>query len=82
LIPAGGTGIDSFKKNLILIYFNIKELFTVLGWRFSTGAQYVPLDNKIKCQSLAVFFLATPSIKLELPYMWGLLTAKHLDQSL
>jgi hypothetical protein len=30
----------------------------------STGAQYVTLDNKIKCLSLAVFFWATPPIKL------------------
>jgi hypothetical protein len=27
----------------------------------STGVQYVTLDNKIKCLSLAVFLLATPS---------------------
>jgi hypothetical protein len=30
----------------------------------STGAQYVTLDNKIKCLSLAFIFLATPPIKL------------------
>jgi hypothetical protein len=30
----------------------------------STGAQYVTLDNKIKCLSLAVFVLGTPPIKL------------------
>jgi hypothetical protein len=30
----------------------------------STRAQYVTLDNKIKCLSLAVFILATPPIKL------------------
>ncbi len=31
----------------------------------STDTQYVTLDNKIKCLSLAVFFfLATPPIKL------------------
>jgi hypothetical protein len=30
----------------------------------STGAQYVTLDNKIKCLSLAVFFVATPPTKL------------------
>ncbi len=29
----------------------------------STGAQYVTLDNKIKCLNLAIF-LATPPIKL------------------
>jgi hypothetical protein len=32
--------------------------------RNSTGAQYVILNNKIKCLSLAVLFLATPPIKL------------------
>jgi len=26
-----------------LFYFNIKELFTVLGWRCSTSAQYATL---------------------------------------
>jgi len=30
----------------------------------STGSQYVTLDNKIKCLSLAVLFFATPPIKL------------------
>jgi hypothetical protein len=30
----------------------------------STGAQYVTLDNKIKCLSIAVLFLAIPPIKL------------------
>jgi hypothetical protein len=30
----------------------------------STFAQYVTLDNKIKCLSLAVFILATSPIKL------------------
>jgi hypothetical protein len=29
----------------------------------STGSQYVTLDNKIKCISLVVLFLATPPIK-------------------
>jgi hypothetical protein len=37
-----------------------------------------PMDNKIKCLSLAVCFLATPPIKLELgtTFMWGLLNSK------
>jgi hypothetical protein len=50
----------------------------------SNGAQYVTLDSKIKCLSLAVFFLATPPInlKLELHIHGGLLIANHLDQSL
>jgi hypothetical protein len=30
----------------------------------STSAQYVTLDNKIKCLSIAVLFLAIPPIKL------------------
>jgi hypothetical protein len=29
----------------------------------SAGAQYVTLDNKIKCLSLAVFFLGNPTDK-------------------
>jgi hypothetical protein len=29
----------------------------------STGAQYVTLDNKIKCLSLAVFFCGNPTNK-------------------
>jgi hypothetical protein len=33
--------------------------------KISTVAQYVTLDNKIKCLSIALF-LATPPIKLEL----------------
>jgi dynactin complex subunit len=41
---------------------NLKNLF--LSESISTGAEYVSLDNKIKCLSLAVFLLATPPIKL------------------
>jgi hypothetical protein len=45
------------------------------------GAQYVTLDNKIKCLRLAVFFfLATLSNKTA--YTWGPLIANHLEQSL
>jgi hypothetical protein len=49
----------------------------------SLGAQYVTLDNKIKCPSLA-FFFGNPTIKTVTgtPHMWGLLVANHLDQSL
>jgi hypothetical protein len=48
----------------------------------SLDAQYVTLDNKIKCLSLA-FLLATPTNKTVTgtPHMWGLLIANHLDQS-
>jgi hypothetical protein len=49
--------------------------------RINTGAQYVTLDNKFKCPSLASFFLAVPPIR-RTAYTWGLLTANHLDQSL
>jgi len=45
------------------------------------GAQYVILDNKIKCLSLAVFF-GNPTNKTVTAYMWELLIANHLDQSL
>jgi hypothetical protein len=48
----------------------------------STGAQYVTLDNKIKCLSLAVIFLGNLTNKTVFAYMWGLLIANHLDQSL
>jgi hypothetical protein len=49
----------------------------------STSAQYIILDNKIKCLSLAVFF-GNPTNKTvtRTAYMWGLLIANHLDQSL
>jgi hypothetical protein len=49
----------------------------------STGAQYVILDNKIKCLSLA-FFLANPTyITVSgTAYMWELLIANHLAQPL
>jgi hypothetical protein len=39
------------------------------------------MDNKIKCLSLAVSFLATQPIKLELHISGELLIANHLDQS-
>jgi glucose-6-phosphate 1-dehydrogenase len=50
----------------------------------STSAQYVTLENKIKCLSLAVFFLATPPNKTVTgtANTWELLIANHLDQSL
>jgi hypothetical protein len=31
-------------------------VFLIVTWSISTGAQYVTLDNKIKCLSVAVFF--------------------------
>jgi len=37
---------------------------TVLTKSISTAAQYVSLDNKIKCLTLAFFFWATPPVKL------------------
>jgi hypothetical protein len=44
------------------VFYNAFHHF-MLCESISTGAQYVTLDNKIKCLSLAVF-LATPPIKL------------------
>ncbi len=47
------------------------------------GAQYVTLDSKIKCLSLAVFILATPPIKLKLTgtaYTWETTNSKPPDQ--
>jgi hypothetical protein len=42
------------------------------------GAQYVTLDNKIKCLSLAGFFFGDPTNKTVTgtAYAWGLLIAK------
>ncbi len=53
-------------------------------YSISTGAQYVTLDNKIKCLSLASSFFrnATNKTVTETAYMWGLLVGNHLDQSL
>jgi len=50
----------------------------------STGAQYVTLDNKIKCLSLAGFYFGNPTNKTVTgtAYTWELLIANHLDQSL
>ncbi len=50
----------------------------------STGAQYVTLDNKIKCLIQLFFFLANPANKTvtRTAYTWELLIANHLDQSL
>jgi hypothetical protein len=54
-------------------------------YSISTGAQYVTLDNKIKCLSLAGFFsFGNPNDKTGTgtAYTWELLIANHLDQSL
>jgi hypothetical protein len=48
----------------------------------STGSQYVTLDNKIKCLSLAVLFFGNPLNKTGTAYTWELLVANRLDQSL
>jgi len=42
----------------------------------------VTLDNKIKCLSLGVFFFGNLTNTTVTAYMWGLLIANHLDQSL
>jgi hypothetical protein len=49
-----------------------------------TDAQYVTLDNKIKCMSLAVVFFCNPTNKsvTGTANTWELLLANHLDQSL
>jgi hypothetical protein len=48
-----------------------------------TGAQYVTLYNKIKCVSLANL-VGQPANKTVTGtvYVWGLLIANYLDQSL
>jgi hypothetical protein len=49
----------------------------------STGAQYVTLDNKSKCLNLPFYFgNLTNKTVTGTAYMWGLLIANHLDQSL
>ncbi len=92
----GHTNIDEkrwFFKNENLIafsFFTKAHGFCVFVWLWrwqaksiSTGAQYVTLDNKIKCLSLAVFF-GNPTNKTVTgtAHTWGLLIANHLDQSL
>jgi hypothetical protein len=47
----------------------------------STNAQYVTLDNKIKCLQYSCFFFGNPTNKTVTVY-WELLIANHLDQSL
>jgi hypothetical protein len=45
-------------------HFTLKyEALGINTRSISNGAQYVTLDSKIKCLSLAVFFLAIPPIK-------------------
>jgi len=49
----------------------------------STGAQYVTLDTKIKCWNLGFYFgNLTNKTVTGTAYIWGLLIANHLDQSL
>jgi hypothetical protein len=45
-------------KHLSSKHKNLKNLF--LSESISTGAEYVTLENKIKCLSLAVFFFWQP----------------------
>ncbi len=49
-------------------------------WRCSknifNGAQYVTLDSKIKCLSLAFIFLCNPTNKTETAYTWGTSNSK------
>jgi len=61
----------------------IKEFIKLQTKSISTGAQYVTLDNKIICLSLA-FFFCNPTNKTVTgtAYMRDQLIAKHLDQSL
>jgi len=51
----------------------------ILPTSISTGAQYVILDNKIKCLSLE-FFFGDPTNKTvtKIAYTWELLIANHL----
>jgi hypothetical protein len=42
----------------------LEDPVDLASYSISSGAQYVTLDNKIKCLSVAISFLATPPIKL------------------
>jgi hypothetical protein len=74
------------------IFNSCFELFYLLQWEWDgvkrlenlPVAEYVTLDNKIKCLSLAVFFFCNPTNKTGTgtAYTWKLLTANHLDESL
>jgi len=71
------TDLSHTQKNTPVppILFNPKSIYT--------GARYVTLDNKIKCLSLAAFiWLPTNKTVTGTAYMWELLLANHLDQSL
>ncbi len=48
----------------------------------STSAQYVTLDKKIKCLSLALVFFGNHTNKTVTANTWELLIANHLDQLL
>jgi len=82
-------GKEKKKKVELTIDKRIEDHYTlkygILGINtksISNGAQYVTLDNKIKCLSLVVFFLAITPIKLKLHRRRELLIANQLDQSL
>ncbi len=67
--------------------FHIPSTYPVINhypWSISTSAQYVTLDNKIKCLSLALFFLGNPTNKTVTGtgYTWELLIVNQLGQSL
>ncbi len=67
-----GEGLD-VGLSLLKKYYNI-----------STSSQYVTLDNKIKCLSLAssfFLFFGNPTNRTVTVYTWELLIANHLDQS-
>jgi hypothetical protein len=63
----------------------VKNIFARLhiehSWSISTSAQYVTLDNQIKCLSLAVFNLATPPINWNSIYV-GTTNSKSLGQTI
>jgi hypothetical protein len=52
--------------NLTNVHYKLTFKLKAQTKSISTGAQYVTLDNKIKCLSLSFFFWATQPIRLEL----------------
>jgi hypothetical protein len=62
--------------------FSQGHILSSSGVSISINAQYVTLDNKIKCLSLAVFVFGNPTNKTGTAYTWELLIVNHLDQLL
>jgi hypothetical protein len=80
---SSGWEASFFSSLSFWLFWNCAISATLLPKSISTGAQYVTLDNKIKCLRLA-FFWGNPTNKTVTgtAHTWELLIANHLDQSL